>query len=72
VREECIRVTLVSRPKKNRDRAWIPVELGVRIGVASMLEIISWLADRPDQLAVGKAAEALDRMIVGPAFETAK
>lgn len=68
VRDECIRVTSLHRPRKNRDQEWIPVQLGVQVGVASTLEIISWWMDHPKAFSVETAAEALNRMVVAPAF----
>jgi hypothetical protein len=68
LRDECIRLTALSRPKKNRDQTWIPVQLGVRIGVASTLEILSWWMEHPKQFTVESAADALNRMVVAPAF----
>ncbi|HSW14793.1 MAG TPA: helix-turn-helix domain-containing protein [Solimonas sp.] len=68
LREELIHLTLQMRPKKNRDQKWVTVELGTRVGVASMIEIIRWWMDDPRSLTVQQAAEVLNRMVVAPAL----
>ena len=69
LREELIGLTLQKRPKKNRDQKWVAVELGTRVGVASMLEIVRWWMDDPQSLTVAQAAEVLNRMVVAPALK---
>ncbi|AXQ30493.1 TetR/AcrR family transcriptional regulator [Solimonas sp. K1W22B-7] len=69
LREELIGLTLQKRPRKNRDQKWVAVELGTRVGVASMLEIVRWWMDDPQSLTVQQAAEVLNRMVVAPALK---
>lgn len=71
LREELIRMTPQRRPQKNRNQNWVPLDLGVRIGVASTIEIITWWIEHPGQLSIGAAADVLNRMVVEPALTAA-
>lgn len=68
LREEFVRMTMRTRPQKNREQKWVAVELGTRVGVASTIEIIRWWMEHPRSLNAAKTAAILDRMVVGPAL----
>ena len=68
LREEFVRLSMLTRPKKNRNQKWVAVELGARVGVASTIEILRWWMEHPSSLTVVKTAELLNRMVVAPAL----
>lgn len=47
---------------------WLPMDLGVILGVSGTVEILSWwLRDQPDTPSE-QVAELLDRLVIGPAL----
>lgn len=67
MREEFIRQAMLSGSAQVQRSSWLPVELGAIYGVSATVEILAWWLRQPQDFAVERIAEIIDRLVVTPA-----
>jgi AcrR family transcriptional regulator len=72
VRQEIIQVAREVTDTVPHADSWLPLDLSYRFVASAMVELLSWWLEQGRQVSVEKAAELLDRLVIGPVIASSR